>query len=1056
MRFKGWAWAAALGICLSAASSERPPVRLNAGDLHPLPADGARGESADLPEGPRVLVVQAPGPITPRWRRGLDRAGLQVLSYLPQNAYLVYGDGPRASKRLRRLGSPGAALAVLPPAYKIQPRAILSAEVQQGSKAPAGEALHAIQMALDPRANAETLALLGALGAGDPVQDYGLLGYRNVVLLLPSEAVEAVAGRPDVVSVDLYAVPEPHDERQAQILAGHVVDGSPSGPGYLDWLLARGFSQASFVASGFVVDVSDSGVDNGTLLPNHFGLYEEGIRPGASRVAYARLVGTPHGGSTLAGCDGHGTLNAHVAAGYSTDGAYPHADPEGYRYGLGICPFVRIGSSVIFDPTAFTHPNYAELLSRAYADGARISSNSWGSPAEGAYTIDAQAYDALVRDAQPDGSPLPAAGNQEMVVVFSAGNLGPASNTVGAPGTAKNVITVGASENVRAFGGNDQCGVGDGAADNAGDVAPFSSRGPCDDGRSKPDVVAPGTHVTGGVVQAASPPALGQADPCFNAAGVCAGPFFENFWPLGQQWTTASSGTSHAAPAVAGAAALLRQRFLDGGMAPPSPAMTKAFLVNAGRRLLGAGSGAGVPSDSQGWGMPDLGKAFDGAPRFLRDQVPEDIFTAPGQERVFVVRPSDPGQALRITLAWTDAPGSTVGPAYANDLDLQVTAGGRLYLGNVFSGEVSQTGGSPDGRNNVEGVVLPAGTGGPVAVRVRAAHLPADGVPNFGGATDQDFALVVANGVPESAPVFLAESASLEDESCKPGNGSLDPGEGATIRFALRNVGNQAAGDVSAELLAGQGVLDPGASQSLGPLPPGGPSASAPFSLQVDPDLACGETVTAVLALSDGSSPLGEVSFDLPTGDGSAVCCVPLTCSASAVPHSGQAPLTVAFDGAAFGGTGGAISWLWDFGDGSPPSAEQDPVHVYAIQGQFTWRMTVTDGQNVCEQTGEVSAYRLALRDDRNRSQLCVNSATGEYVFTLLSGAQAGQTFAGTGVVANGGTQFWTEAGDPNSITATLDLRTFRARAYFSNSSQGVYSALVDSNIGNNPPPCSW
>jgi len=1051
-----WVWAAALGICLTASGSERPPVRLNGGDLHPLDSYGARGEAANLPGGPCVLVVQAPGPITPRWRRGLDRAGLRVLAYLPENAYIVYGDGPKALARLRRSGSPGAALAVLPPALKIQPGAISAAEGRRGREASGGPALHAVQMALDPQANAETLVHLGALGAGEPVQDYVLLGYRNVVLPLPPEAVEAAAGRPDVVSVGRYAVPELHDERQAQILAGQIVDGSPAGPGYLDWLLARGFSQASFAASGFAVDVSDSGVDNGTLLPNHFALYESGLRPGASRMAYARLVGTPHGGSTLAGCDGHGTLNAHIVAGYSTEGAFPHADPEGYRYGLGICPFVRIGSSVIFDPASFTHPNYAELLSRAYADGARISSNSWGSPAEGAYTLDAQAYDALVRDAQPDGSPRPAAGNQEMVVVFSAGNLGPAPSTVGAPGTAKNVITVGASENVRSFGGNDQCGVGDGAADNAGDVAPFSSRGPCDDGRSKPDLVAPGTHVTGGVVQTASPPALGQADPCFNAAGVCAGPFFENFWPLGQQWTTASSGTSHAAPAVAGAAALLRQRFLDGGMEPPSPAMTKALLVNAARRLGGTGAGAGLPSNSQGWGLPDLGKAFEDAPRLLRDQVPEDLFTSPGQERVFVVRPSDPGQALRITLAWTDAPGSTVGPAYANDLDLQVTAGGRLYFGNVFLGEVSQTGGSPDRRNNVEEVVLPAGTEGPVAIRVRAANLPADGVPNFGGATDQDFALVVSNAVSVSSAVFLAESASLEDESCKPGNGSLDPGESATVRFILRNVGNLAADDLSAELLAGQGVLEPGDPGSFGPVPPGGPSASAPFSLLVDPDLACGQTVTAVLALSDGSSSLGEVSFDLPTGDGSAVCCVPLTCSASAMPHSGQAPLSVSFEGDAFGGTGGAISWLWDFGDGTPPSEEQDPVHVYAVQGQFTWRATVTDGLNVCEQTGVVSAYRLALRDDRNRSQLCVNSATGEYVFTLLSGAGAGRSFSGTGVVANGGTQFWTVAGDPNSITAILDLRTFRARAYFSNSVQGVYSALVDSDIGNNPPPCSW
>jgi hypothetical protein len=224
----------------------------------------------------------------------------------------------------------------------------------------------------------------------------------------------------------------------------------------------------------------------------------------------------------------------------------------------------------------------------------------------------------------------------------------------------------------------------------------------------------------------------------------------------------------------------------------------------------------------------------------------------------------------------------------------------------------------------------------------------------------------------------------------------------------------------------------------------------------VDPSLDCGQVVVASLALSDGSEPLGTVSFDLPTGEGSSVCCVPLTCSADALPSSGRAPLTVSFQGAASGGTWAGYSWNWDFGDGSPASTEPSPVHVYTIQGKYVWRMTVTDGLNVCEASGEVAAYRLALRDDRNRSQLCVDSATGEYVFTILSGAWAGRAFSGTGVVASGGTQFWTAAGDPNSITATLDLRTFRARAYFSNASQGVYSSLADGNIGNNPPPCSF
>src|SRR5437660_8544001 len=51
--------------------------------------------------------------------------------------------------------------------------------------------------------------------------------------------------------------------------------------------------------------------------------------------------------------------------------------------------------------------------------------------------------------AQPAGSAFATAGNQEMVILFAAGNDGPGPGTIGSPGTAKNIISVGASENVR-------------------------------------------------------------------------------------------------------------------------------------------------------------------------------------------------------------------------------------------------------------------------------------------------------------------------------------------------------------------------------------------------------------------------------------------------------------------------------------------------------------------------------------------------------------------------------------------------------------------------------
>ena len=275
---------------------------------------------------------------------------------------------------------------------------------------------------------------------------------------------------------------------------------------------------------------------------------------------------------------------------------------------------MKVGSSVIFAPS-YTFPNFPNLQSRAYRDGARISTNSWGSAVNGAYSVDSQTFDALVRDAQPSGSAVPAAGNQEMVIVFAAGNDGPAASSVGSPGTAKNVITVGASENVRAIGGADECGLDDLGADSAGDIASFSSRGPTTDGRRKPDLVAPGTHVTGGVFQTDTPGATGQARGVLRR--------HRRLRRARRQLLPRRPAVLHRVvrhlatprPPSRAAAALVRQYFLNQGLSAPSPAMTKAFLMGSARYLTGADAGDTLPSNTQGMGLLDLGMAFDGAPR---------------------------------------------------------------------------------------------------------------------------------------------------------------------------------------------------------------------------------------------------------------------------------------------------------------------------------------------------------------------------------------------------------------------------------------------------------
>ncbi|MFQ5591509.1 MAG: PKD domain-containing protein [Phycisphaerae bacterium] len=64
----------------------------------------------------------------------------------------------------------------------------------------------------------------------------------------------------------------------------------------------------------------------------------------------------------------------------------------------------------------------------------------------------------------------------------------------------------------------------------------------------------------------------------------------------------------------------------------------------------------------------------------------------------------------------------------------------------------------------------------------------------------------------------------------------------------------------------------------------------------------------------------------------------------TATPLSGDPPLTVKFDGrGSFDPNGAALDYLWDFGDGTPPSAGPLQTHVYRTARTFTARLTVTN-----------------------------------------------------------------------------------------------------------------
>ena len=309
---------------------------------------------------------------------------------------------------------------------------------------------------------------------------------------------------------------------------------------------------------------------------------------------------------------------------------------------------------------------------------------------------------------------------------------------------------------------------------------------------------------------------------------------------------------------------MLRQYFINRSLIPPSPAMTKAWLMNSARYMTGATTSDTFWSPSQGMGELDLGMSFDGVPRVLRDQQAADTFSASGQVRVFTGSIANTNIPFRVTLAWTDAPGSTAGASYNNDLDLTVTVGGQTYLGNVFNGNHSVTGGAADSMNNVESVYCPAGISGPFTVTVTAANINSVGVPNGLNKLAQDFALVVYNANADGPPVIVMTGTMLTAENCPPGNGAIDPGETVTVNFSLQNVGAVPATNLVATLLSGNGVEIPSGPMSFGALPAGGISVSQPFTFTAEGN--CGDSITATLRLQDGANDLGVVSNIFPLG----------------------------------------------------------------------------------------------------------------------------------------------------------------------------------------------
>lgn len=570
---------------------------------------------------------------------------------------------------------------------------------------------------------------------------------------LPGELMRFAAAIPGVYSIQPIGGDwQARGEVSDQLNVNGVDELGIAYPGYQDWLTFVGLD-----GTGATVAIVDEGVDE--AHPD---------------LAGSRLPCT--GGSCTDPASIHGT---HVAGIVTGNGASAVTDANGFLRGLGVAPEAKILEQE-FIMFRFLAGGVSELIADSSRNGATISNNSWGSSATAkGYNADALMVDAGVRDANPA---VP--GNQSLFYVQAIGNGNGGVSSHGAPDEAKNSIVVG-STRAQDIDGN-QLTSFDSLSDN-------SAHGPALDGRRIPHIVAPGCRVDSTL------PDLGEG---YGHGTQC--------------------GTSMAAPQVSGSAALFTQyyRGLTAG-ANPSPALIKAALLGVARDLAGNQDADGVvmghrPDDKQGWGRMDL-DALVRPPAgsvIYHDQA--RVFEETGENWLREVAPVNPAEPMRIMLVWTDAPGHGLGgttPAWNNDLDLVVEAGGNSYRGNVFdTAGWSATGGVADVKNNVEGVFL-AAPPGQVTVRVVASNINSDGVPGFGDAIDQDFALVCRNCT--FAPGFDLDPHPVTRDICAPAaatyaidieqhSGYADP---VTLSVAGVPAGATSGFDVNPVVPGGQSVL---------------------------------------------------------------------------------------------------------------------------------------------------------------------------------------------------------------------------------------------------------
>ncbi|MCA9300917.1 MAG: S8 family serine peptidase [Phycisphaerales bacterium] len=646
------------------------------------------------------LVVSLDGPITTTERDALEDRGILLTSYLGDHTWFARVTGPAAMPASIR------AAATIDPAWKQHPM-VLRGETPD--LAVVGEADGSRLVALYVMLHADESVDLRAIGMiedlGGEVRDT-LMSNNVLIAHVPESQIGALVADDRVMWVE-YPLPKftPNNAENRNLTGANIVRAAPY----------------NLTGSGVTAFIFDAG------------------RVRASHVDFTGRV-------TAIDFDGVSTHPTHVAG---TVGGAGIADSteSGMAPGVSILSagFEWSGSGFLYSNPGDLESDYDNAINTHDADisnnsiGSNVESNGFSCSWQGDYGVTSNLIDHIVRGSL--GRPFRivwAAGNERQgsrCDVEGFGDYYP----IAPPGGAKNHLSVGAVNS------NDDSMTG------------FSSWGPTDDGRLKPDIVAPGCQ--GGAFGGGGD---GGVRSCSSSSDTA---------------YTVLCGTSMAAPTVTGLAALVLEDYraqYPGAPDPRNSTMRALFAHTAVDR------GNTGPDYTFGYGSVRVQPAVDHVRSGNFDEI--DV----SQDQTVVRSLESDGSPIKVTICWDDVPATpNVSTALVNDIDVRlVDPNGTVHHPWTLnpsnpSAPAVRTG--PDHVNNIEQVVVDAPVAGTWRIEITGTNVT-DGVQ----------------------PVSIMSSPSLGGPPCLPdwnGDTILD------IFDITAYLGDFSGGDASADL-NGDTILD--------------------------------------------------------------------------------------------------------------------------------------------------------------------------------------------------------------------------------------------------------